>query len=75
MPLQIRDEETSRLVRTLAGLKGVGLAEAVRLAVEAELSRIPLRERIRPIQERLAKIPKTGLAADKAFFDELSGDA
>jgi antitoxin VapB len=33
-----------------------------------------LRERIKPIQDRLARFPPTGLEADKAFFDELSGD-
>ena len=73
MALHIRDDETNRLVRSLAALKGVGLAEAVRLAVENELRRIPLHERIRPIQQRLAKLPTTGLPADKAFFDDLSG--
>ena len=31
-------------------------------------------ERIRDIQERVAAYPKTGLKADKAFYDWLSGD-
>jgi antitoxin VapB len=35
---------------------------------------VPLRERIRDIQDRIAAYPDTGLEADKAFFDELSGD-
>lgn len=78
MPLHIRDEFTTRLVRRLAERKGVGLTEAVKLAVQGELRReeqaVPLRERIRPIQESLLKHPLTGFAADKAFFDELSGD-
>jgi antitoxin VapB len=79
MPLHIRDEATTKLVRKLAARRGVGLTEAVRLAVEGELRReelsVPLRERIRPIQNRLAKHPLTGLAADKRFFDELSGES
>ena len=73
MALHIRDDETERLVRSLASLKRLGLTEAVRFAVENELKRIPLRDRVRPIQERLAAVPKTGLRADKAFFDELCG--
>jgi antitoxin VapB len=34
---------------------------------------LPLRERLRPLQERIASRPATGLAADKDFFDELNG--
>jgi antitoxin VapB len=78
MPLSIRDELTDRLVRKLAKRKGLGLTEAVRLAVENELRReeeaVPLRERLRPLQHRIAARPATGLEADKAFYDELSGD-
>ncbi len=78
MPLSIRDELTDRLVRKLAKRKGLGLTEAVRLAVENELRReeeaVPLRERLRPLQDRIAARPATGLEADKAFYDELSGD-
>ena len=74
MALHIRDTETDRLVRSLAEIKKLGLTEAVKLAVENELKRIPLRERIRPIQDRIAAMGDTGLKADKAFFDELSGE-
>lgn len=78
MPLSIRDELTDRLVRKLAKRKGLGLTEAVRLAVENELRRedeaVPLRQRLRPLQHRIAARPATGLEADKAFYDELSGD-
>ena len=72
--LHIRNKETARLVRALAAARGIGLTEAVHLAVKKELERAPLIERIRPLQERLAKIPNTGLVADKAFFDSLEGD-
>ena len=79
MPLSIRDERTDQLVRELAARKKIGLTEAVRLAVENELRRVdmttPLRERLRPIQDRIAATAATGLEADKAFYDDLSGDA
>ncbi len=76
MPFHIRDPETDALVRELASKRHVGLTDAVKLAVRAELKRdaIPLRDRIRPLQAAVAAMPRTGLKADKAFFDELSGD-
>ena len=52
--------------------------DAVKLALENELRRIeeekPLMERLKPILDRVAARPATGLEADKAFYDELSGD-
>jgi antitoxin VapB len=78
MAFHIRDQETDTLVRALAKQKGVGLTEAVKLAVREQLKRdnaaIPLWERLKPIQDRVLAHPPTGLEADKAFFDELSGD-
>ncbi len=79
MAFHIRDPRTDRAVRELAARKGVSMTEAVRGAVEGELSKLaedkrPMLERIRDIQERVAAYPKTGLKADKAFFDWLSGD-
>lgn len=79
MPFHIRDHEADALVRKLAALKGVSLTDAVKIAAANELARSeehqpPLRERIKVIQDRLAKYEPTGLVADKAFFDELSGD-
>lgn len=78
MALSIRDKATDAAVRRLAALKKKGLTETVREAVENELRRteenVPLIERIKALQEEVAKYPKTGLVADKAFFDELSGD-
>jgi len=35
---------------------------------------LPLRERLRPLQQKVLAIPATGLEANKAFYDELSGD-
>ena len=78
MPLHIRDETTTQLVRTLAERKRIGLTEAVKLAVENELRRaeeaVPLRDRIAAIRQTIITRPRTGEQADKAFFDHLSGD-
>jgi len=79
MAIHIRDERTDDIVRELASRKGVSLTEAIRTAVEKELMAMgedkrPMLERIRDIQARVAAYPRTGLKADKAFYDELSGD-
>jgi antitoxin VapB len=78
MALHIRDEETDRLVRQLAERKRIPLTEAVKLAVGNELRRedekLSLWERLKPIRDRIAESPSAGLEADKAFYDELSGD-
>lgn len=77
MPFHVRDAETDRLVRKLARAKGVGLTDAVKLAVRNEIQReaqvTPLRDRLRTIVAPLADYPRTGKRADKKFFDELSG--
>ena len=79
MAFHIRDEATDKAVRRLAKLKHKTLTETVREAVEHEYERvcseIPLSERLKPIQDLFASLRKPGgLRADKAFFDELSGD-
>jgi antitoxin VapB len=79
MPLNIRSDEVNRLAETLAARTKLNKTEAVKRALENELRRmdekLPLKERIRHIQDRVASWPSTGLEADKAFFDELSGDS
>lgn len=78
MGLNIRSEEVNRLATELAEKRKVTKTEAVRLALANELERqqdgTSLRERLEPILERVAAYPKTGLPADKAFFDEINGD-
>ena len=79
MAFHVRDEATDKAVRQLAKLKGKTLTATIREAVEHEYERvcseIPLVERLKPIQDEFAKLRKPGgLPADKAFFDELSGD-
>lgn len=78
MPLNIRSEEVNRLAEKLADRTHLNKTEAVKLALRNELRRmdeaVPLRERLRPIQERIMARPVTGLEADKAFYDDLSGE-
>ena len=78
MPLNVRSEEVNQLAEKLAARKKINKTEAVKLALENELRRLdqalPLRERLRPLQKRVLARPATGLEADKAFYDDLSGD-
>jgi len=78
MPLYIKDDATARLVAELAQLRGISKQEAVRSAVQSELDRIasavPLRERFAALRRAHPLPPPTGKVADKAFFDELSGE-
>lgn len=78
MAFSVRDPETDQAVRTLARMKGKGLTETIREAVEKEIERaraeVPLMERVRAIQEEYASRPLTGEQADKAFFDSLNDD-
>ena len=79
MTLNIRNEVVNQLAKKLAARKHLNKSDAVKLALENELRRIdealPLRERFRPLQNRILARPATGLMADKAFYDELSGYA
>lgn len=77
MTFYVKDPATDKAVRKLAKLKGKTLTETIREAVDNELRRerrATLPQRLDAIAERLKKFPPTGLEADKAFFDELSGD-
>ncbi len=78
MPLNIRSEDVNQLAERLAARAKVTKTEAVRLALVNEVQRrdaaIPLRERLRPLQERIAARPGSGLAADKAFYDSLNDE-
>ena len=78
MALNIRSRKVNELAGELASKRHVTKTEAVRIALENELRRsedkVPLQEKIKQLQERVAAYPDTGLEADKAFFDELSGE-
>jgi antitoxin VapB len=80
MAFHVKDRLTDQAVRRLARVKRTTLTAAIREAVEHEYERererIPLIERLKPLQDEFAAISKRGgLPADKAFFDDLSGDA
>jgi antitoxin VapB len=78
LPLYVKDDTTARLVDRLARLRGLSKQDAVKLAVRAELDRteavVALRDRFSALRSAHPLPPRTGDAADKAFFDKLSGD-
>lgn len=80
MAFHVKDAATDQAVRRLARIRRKSLTETIREAVEQEYARerarIPLSERLKPVQDQFAALSRSGgRAADKAFFDELSGDA
>lgn len=78
MPLNIRSREVDELASRLANSLGTTKTEAVRRALANEIARtepkVPLAERVRDIQARVAARGSTGLAADKAFYDSLNDE-
>jgi antitoxin VapB len=78
MPLNIRSNSVNQLAETLAARMATTKTEAVAQPLRNELQRLdqatPLRELLRPIQNRVLGRPATGLKADKAFYDALNGD-
>jgi antitoxin VapB len=78
MAFHIRDRATDSAVRKLAKLKGKTLTETIREAVEREYAAISttplLMDRLQSIQAAFLALKRPGeRAADKAFFDDLSG--
>jgi antitoxin VapB len=78
MPLSIRNARTVALAREIAAIKGIGITETIHDALEkqrAELTALPktadLAEATRRIVNEFKKDGRTGLTADKAFFDSL----
>ncbi len=65
MPLNVRSEEVNLLAERLAARKHTTKTEAVKLALENELRRVdeavPLRERLRPLQEADSCAPGDGV--------------
>jgi antitoxin VapB len=78
MPLNIRSEIVNQIAERLAR-RQVVKTEAVRITLQNELHRldeaVQLRDRLRPLQERVLSRRATGMEADKAFYDKLSGNA
>jgi antitoxin VapB len=78
MAFYIKDDATDKAVRRLAKRKGKSLTETVREAVERELKATEeaksLGEVLDELTARFSKIRRSGKKADKAFYDELSGE-
>lgn len=78
MPLNIRSEAVNQLADTLAERLRVNKTDAVKRALENELRRLeqaePLRERLRPLQDRVLARPVNGQAAGRAAAND-PGDA
>ncbi|MGE0668589.1 MAG: type II toxin-antitoxin system VapB family antitoxin [Sphingomonadales bacterium] len=80
MAFHVKDPRTDQAVRRLARLKGTSITDTIREAVEQayerERARVPLVERLKPLQAQAAALSGgAGEPADKAFYDDLSGDA
>ena len=81
MAFHVRDAATDAAVRRLAKLQGKSLTLTIREAVEHEYDR-EVRRRDMPFADRVGQIQDWvrsrsrghGLPADKAYYDELSGD-
>jgi antitoxin VapB len=79
MAFHIRDPATDVAVRRLARLRGKTLTETIREAVERDYAAISAApswiERLQTIQVDFQAMKRPGgKPADKAFFDELTGD-
>jgi antitoxin VapB len=78
MPLYIKDQAIADLVTELARRQGTTKQAAVKAAIETALeqtqSETPLRETFAALRRTHPLPPRTGKNADKAFFDDLSGE-
>ena len=78
MPLNIRSEAVNQLADKLAARLRVNKTDAVKRALENELRRLeqaePLRERLRPLQDRVLARPVNGQPASRASAND-PGDA
>jgi antitoxin VapB len=78
MAFSVKSKATDAAVRRLAKLKKKSLTETILEAVDNEYQRVrgdqSLVERLEALSARYKTFPETGLQADKAFFDEMSGD-
>ena len=78
MPLLIENDEVRDLVAMLATRLGTTEQMAIKTAVEAELKRREIeptpREKLDALLARFPKPNPNGRPADKAFYDDLSGE-
>ena len=74
MAIHIRDPEADRLLRDFASKRNLSLTDALKLAVQDAEQKPSLYDRIKPIQDEIRSWGKTGLKADKAFYDSLNDE-
>ncbi|CAN5335206.1 type II toxin-antitoxin system VapB family antitoxin [soil metagenome] len=79
MAFHVRDPETDALVREYAEEKRVGITDAIKLAVtrarEADAqARAEKLAKMQAVVDEVSTWPRTGLKADKAFFDSLNDE-
>jgi antitoxin VapB len=86
MSVHVQDPIAVAMLRSYAEEHHVGFDEAIKLAVSrARVAGFPTKPRtpeelaetraaLKAIRDEVASWPRTGEVADKAFFDELSGD-
>ena len=78
MAFSVKSRAADAAVRRLAKLKKKSLTETILEAVDNEYRRVrgdqSLIERLEALSARYKTFPETGLLADKAFFDEMSGE-
>lgn len=76
MALNIKNEETDRLARTLAEMTGESITESVRKALRERLERLQgrkephrLQVEIERMQQRIASLPRRGAGSDEELLD------
>lgn len=79
MPLNIRSNAVNEKAERLAKLRSINKTEAVRQALDEalrkeEADKADFMERIRAIQDRFAARGRSGLEADKEFYDSLNDE-
>ena len=79
MPFHVRDAEADAMLRQYAEDNHVGITEAIKLAVRRareadDKVRAEKLARMDAILAEFDAVPRTGLKADKAFFDMINGD-
>lgn len=80
MAIHVKDPKTDALVRRLAEMRGIGITDAIReaveetLAAEKESTNKPvetLRRRLQPLFDEIDAYPQNDVTIDKAFFDKM----
>ena len=80
MAINVKDPKTDALVRRLAEMRGIGITEAIREAVEETLAAEKaaaqqpveaLRRKLQPLFDEMEAYRLDGAPIDKKFFDEM----